>query len=281
MYLPLKNKVKSSEQVSEVQYFPIASFNLEVNRQLQVGQFDRGAGFEFMSYFQPLSFQCFNHLVSKFSAQINSEKDLAEYSQVLLRDGEFGVKDFFDKFPAPPNSQTELLISFLYKNLIPKKWVGQVKTYEILCRKSKSKKTGSSFIFESKKGLVFCGQPTKQISDLIQIIDRYKSTISDVRVCVFEMFKNSKGETLGKGDPIIRLVEKTFKNISYLNEQEFFVTGSLLGFRFVDLSSDRWIYDSFLKHFILSRGGVLEGVRMASKDEVTIHLSPYHGLKIK
>lgn len=248
-------------------------FNIKLNRQRQKSRLAVGLGSAFSNYFLPLTLEYYCPIKTVFGTSFKTQKQLAEESTLLLRDGFIALAYFFKKFPTPPSKKIHLFVARLFHDYLPKAWRGQVTFYEYAT-------TEYGIHSFAKKKIIMAGLLTVLSKENENSIAQFLSDAKEINLSLFKAPENltlQTHSTYFKKAAVWHRRLNRMKGVSWTLGFDFFLVRSLTNNKVLDVSFDHFIYDSMIKQFVLSRGGEIVGIRRVATAEIDLQISPYHG----
>lgn len=211
------------------------------------------------SYFNPIA-SCFLSTIDKISLMDSSR-------QWIARDGGIDLEQFFKKFPSPKDIKFNLLIDHRFAKLVPQAWGQYVQFFKII----------QSVPSQSKRNKILVVGP---IDNFVQAKTKLQQSLKLLK----KKLNKNKWKDLKKLSFVMTTRKLPSHNFltdyqpvrwqdmqSFLDLSECYV---------IDLTSPNLVGDSFLKHYILARKGLIINLRNSAKKKYQIALSPYHGMRI-
>ncbi|MCK5883677.1 MAG: hypothetical protein KAG61_08315 [Bacteriovoracaceae bacterium] len=253
-------------------YKHLNDFNASINRNTNVLD-------DFLS---PCNEHILNPLNPVFLSQIY-DLDLIEFVKYfMVRDGLYGVTDFFHRFPSPNNIKSILIIPEDFVDFVPEEWCKNVAYYSFKVDQRGCDEVSNDVLFI--KGI---GTSTScnllAIEDLASTICRkgIKKIIAYLPVRKDYFRRDEVFDEQTTHQVLSILIRKTKCDIQFLPWRDL-LQCKVRGYFYDINGSGAIIFDDFLAHRLIAAGNVplYCSKGESDKDDLFIRLSEYHGVRV-
>lgn len=216
-----------------------------------------------------------------FLRELPTLESLDQFKLVKVRDGAWGIIDFFFRYPRPLHSYSFLLVPSIFSNLVPLAWSENVILYSYQSDFFENVNDSNLFIFGNSYNV--CGEHDSLIETLKKLIKtrEFKKVYFAPLVSEMNWFNQQYGNLAADSVLLFQKCEELFTQRMEILNFEQLVSMGKRGDCFLNIDQKHFfISDDFISQMMRSKGMYVYGDTISPKDEISklnsFRESPFH-----